>query len=62
MDPCDVVVGGAEELEQALDGVLPEHPGAAAAEARGDLGEARVGGGELAPEVGERDGGVQVVA
>ena len=58
----DVVVGGAEELEDALDGVLPEHPGSAAPEPRGDLGEALVGSGELAPEVGERDGRVEVVA
>jgi len=62
LDPLDVVVGGAEELEDALDGVLPEHPGSAAPEPRGDLGEALVGSGELAPEVGERDGRVEVVA
>lgn len=61
LDPRDVVVGGAEELEHALDGVLPEHPGAAAPEPRGDLREPRVRGGEPAPEVGERHGGVEVV-
>ena len=27
VDPGDVVVGGADELEQALQGVLPQHPG-----------------------------------
>jgi hypothetical protein len=60
--PLDVVVGGAEELENALDGILPEHPRAAPSDPGGDLGEALVGRGELAPEVGERDGRVEVVA
>ena len=62
LEPRDVVVRGAEELEQALDRVLPEHPCAAAAEPRRDLHKARIGGGELAPEVSEGDGRVQVVA
>ena len=28
VDPLDVVVGGADELEEALFRVLPQHPGA----------------------------------
>lgn len=61
LDPRDVVVGGAEELEEALHGILPEdtHP---AGQTTRQLGEAGVGGGEAPPHTGERHAEVEVVA